>query len=168
MAKEGKSRDELVEELNSCHRRLKQMEGLMEDKADTELNGSETILLVEDDDHVRGSVRRILEHYGYQVLEAYDAQSALGLVQQNAVTYDLVLTDIMMPGLSGRDLVERLQALKPKVKVLFMSGYADGELIPDDVFDVLDSGQNFLEKPFTPEILATKIRHVLDAADKTD
>jgi two-component system, cell cycle sensor histidine kinase and response regulator CckA len=77
------------------------------------------------------------------------------------------LTDIMMPGLSGRDLVERLQALKPQVKVLFMSGYADSELIPDDVFDVLDSGQNFLEKPFTPEVLAAKLRHVLDAVDKT-
>ena len=168
MVGDGKSRDELVEELKSCHRRIKQLEDQMEGKPETDLGGSETILLVEDDDHVRGSVRRILEHYGYQVLEAYDAQSALGLVQQNAVTYDLVLTDIMMPGLSGRDLVERLKVLKPKVKVLFMSGYADSELIPDDVFDVLDSGQNFLEKPFTPETLAAKLRQVLDHIDKTD
>ena len=140
----------------------------MEDKAETEFQGSETILLVEDDDHVRASVRRILEHYGYQVLEAYDAQSALGLVQQKAVNYDLVLTDIMMPGLSGGDLVERLQAIKPQVKVLFMSGYADGELIPDDVFDVLDSGKNFLEKPFKPEVLVAKIRQVLDAVDRAE
>lgn len=140
----------------------------MEDKAETEFRGSETILLVEDDDHVRASVRRILEHYGYQVLEAYDAQAALGLVQQKAVNYDLVLTDIMMPGLSGGDLVERLQAIKPQVKVLFMSGYADGELIPDDVFDVLDSGKHFLEKPFKPEVLVAKIRQVLDTVDRTE
>ena len=121
--------------------------------------GTETILLVEDDERVRNLVREVLENYGYRVLEAANGTAALTSSESYRETMHLLLTDVVMPGMSGRDVADRLVALRPELKVLFMSGYTDDAIVHHGV---LDANTPFIEKPFTPEVLARKIREVLD------
>jgi PAS domain S-box-containing protein len=120
--------------------------------------GSETILLVEDDTMVRQFARVSLETYGYKVLEASDADAALR-VSKEVESIDLMLTDMIMPGLTGRKLSEQLAPRRPEMRVLFMSGYTDRAT---GHHDVSEPETPFLQKPFTPETLARKVREVLD------
>jgi nitrogen-specific signal transduction histidine kinase/CheY-like chemotaxis protein len=121
--------------------------------------GSETVLLVEDEAALRAVARRTLERQGYRVLEASDAHAALAIAAAHPHDIDLVLTDVVMPGLSGRELAERLAASHPRVPVLFMSGYTDDSIVQHGV---LEAGIHYLQKPFTPRSLAGKVRDVLD------
>jgi two-component system, cell cycle sensor histidine kinase and response regulator CckA len=123
--------------------------------------GSETILVVEDDPSVLRLTSEALERRGYRVLTAGGWLEALDLVSRSSAAIDLVLTDIIMPGMGGRVLGERIRLLRPQVRVLYMSGY------PDDAFgDAATAGakpaMTLLEKPFTAERLAVKIRETLD------
>lgn len=120
---------------------------------------SETILLVEDEKGVRELSGEILQSKGYTVLEAADPQESLKLLKKHNGSIDLLLTDVVMPGMSGRSLALNLSALSPKTKVLYMSGYTDDAIIHHGV---LEKGTHFLQKPFTPEALANKVREVLD------
>jgi PAS domain S-box-containing protein len=120
--------------------------------------GSETILLVEDEDQVRVLAREILARYGYRVLEARGATEALAIATRPAGEIDLMVTDMIMPGLSGRELAERLATLQPAMRVMFMSGYADRGIGREGV---LDQGTAYLQKPFTPEALVRMVRRVL-------
>jgi len=122
-------------------------------------DASETILMVEDNDEVRNLARNILQRYGYKVLEAENGEEALRISQQQQ-TIHLMLTDVVMPGMSGRELAECIQSQRPEIKVLYMSGYTDSAIVHHGV---LTSGVNFIQKPFTPEKLTSKIREVLDA-----
>ena len=121
--------------------------------------GTETILLVEDDEGVRNLVREVLENYGYRVLEATDGPKALSIGESYIQTIHVILTDVVMPGMSGRAVADRLANSRPEMKVLFMSGYPDDAIVQHGV---LDPDTPFIEKPFTPEVLARKIREVLD------
>jgi PAS domain S-box-containing protein len=123
------------------------------------LRGVETILLVEDAEALREVARKTLERYGYTVLEAEDAAAALALVGKHPDAIDLVLTDVVMPGLSGPELADRLTAGRPKLRVLFMSGYTDSEALRRRMV-----GRNapYIQKPFTPVELAQKVRQVLE------
>jgi PAS domain S-box-containing protein len=121
--------------------------------------GSETILLVEDEDPVRELTRRCLQQRGYAVLPAASAEEALDVVSGHAGRVDLLLTDIVMPGASGPDLARRLTAERPELQVLFVSGYPDDS--PDSP-GLLEPGSAFLQKPFTADTLARKVRDVLD------
>jgi hypothetical protein len=122
--------------------------------------GSETVLLVEDEPALRRLSRRVLAQFGYTVLEAPDGEEALNLAEAYEGPINLVLTDVVMPRLSGRDLAERVQASHPEAKVLFMSGYTDDAVVQHGV---LSQEVSLLRKPFTPYVLATRIREVLDS-----
>jgi PAS domain S-box-containing protein len=124
-------------------------------------SGSETILLVEDEDVVRGLAHKILEHAGYKVLEASLGDEAVRLCLELAGPIDLLLTDVVMPETSGKEVADRLTKLFPGLRVLFMSGYTDEAIVHHGV---LDSNVEFIQKPFTPAALVRKVRAVLDSA----
>jgi signal transduction histidine kinase len=123
--------------------------------------GNETVLLVEDDPRVRRLTRRMLEDLGYEVLEAEDGVRALALAQDYTEALPLMVTDVIMPALGGGELVERMNAIHPETRVVFVSGYPDDAL---GQHGVLPPGAAFLPKPFTQEELAQKLRDVLDVA----
>ncbi len=122
------------------------------------LRGSETILLVEDDDAVRGMAQSVLEMYGYKVLEAREPASAVKVCRAYPGRIDALLTDMVMPQLNGKRLSELLLPERPEMRVLFMSGYTDDAIVRQGV---LEPGIHFLQKPFTPVALAAKLRSVL-------
>jgi len=129
--------------------------------APSTLRGSETILLVEDDDQVRAVVRGILRKAGYHVIEASNAGEAQLAVERERGTIHLLLTDVVMPQMSGPELIKRLASKRPEMKVLCMSGYTDDSIVRHGV---LDSNVAYIQKPITPESLTTKVRAVLDAS----
>jgi PAS domain S-box-containing protein len=122
--------------------------------------GAETVLVVEDEEAVRSVMRRALEGAGYTVLEARGGAEAVRLAEQYAGPIHLVLTDVVMPGLNGRQVAERVTALRPGTRVLFVSGYTDDAVARHGV---QGEGLAFLQKPFMPDALARKVREVLDA-----
>jgi PAS domain S-box-containing protein len=121
--------------------------------------GSETLLLVEDEATVRASVRRLLEWHGYRVIEAGNGSEALRIYEENPGAIDLVLTDLVMPEMGGRELVERLRLSNPSVRVVFMSGYTEQTIANNGS---MPPGTAFVEKPFTVETLMRRLREVLD------
>jgi CheY-like chemotaxis protein len=123
--------------------------------------GTETILLAEDEPSLRTLAHRVLEGLGYTVLEAQDGPSALTLAGRHPGSIDLLVTDVVMPGMSGRELAQRLHELYPEIRVLFMSGYSD-EAIANNGF--LDPGATWMQKPFGANDLARRVRELLDAA----
>ena len=121
--------------------------------------GSETVLLVEDEEEVRKLAAQILQRQGYKVLEAPQEGDALLICEQHQTPVHLMLTDVVMPGMSGHQLAERLKSLQPEMKVLYMSGYTDNTIIQHGV---LVEGVNYISKPFTVDALERKVREVLD------
>jgi PAS domain S-box-containing protein len=129
--------------------------------ASTEARGSETVLIVEDEEAVRALAARTLAKAGYTVLEASNGSEALTILARRGEEIELLVTDVVMPGLGGQELAERVWDSSPGLPVLFMSGYS-----PDDVIrrGLLHQGAAFLQKPFTPDGLAAQVREVLDQA----
>jgi CheY-like chemotaxis protein len=134
-----------------------------EPPAPVTLQGTETILLVEDQDEVRGVALEVLRRYGYHVIEARNAGDAWLSVERHPRTIHLLLTDVVMPQMSGRELAERLLKIRPDLKVLYMSGYTENAIVHHGI---LDSGIAYLQKPILPELLARRVREVLDAPVK--
>jgi PAS domain S-box-containing protein len=121
--------------------------------------GSETIFIVEDDDNLRKFIQKILHNFGYNTLIAENGEHALKVVKENDISIHLMITDVIMPKMNGKELSDKIQILYPDIKVIFMSGYTDNAISSQGV---LEPGLNFLEKPFTAEGLNRKIREVLD------
>jgi signal transduction histidine kinase len=128
-------------------------------KPDSLPRGSETILLVEDDPPVRATAARILGSQGYRVLEADDADAALAILNRNGAAIQLMITDVVLPGMNGRELAEKVAELRPDIRILYVSGYTDDVILQHRLVerDVI-----LLQKPFTASGLATKVRHMLD------
>jgi CheY-like chemotaxis protein len=124
------------------------------------LHGSETVLVVEDEEGVRKLVRSILQRNGYRVLEAKDGADALRVAEQQP-NIDLLLTDVVMPHMSGAETAMRLLAIRPGLKLLYMSGYTDNAVV---LHGVLRSEAAFVQKPITPNALLAKVREVLDSS----
>jgi PAS domain S-box-containing protein len=128
------------------------------------LRGGETVLVVEDEENVRRLAVRILERQGYNVLEASCVSDALALCKERKEAIHLILTDVVMPEMSGPQLAEQLLSLHPQIKVLYMSGYTDNAIVHHGV---LKDGVNYIQKPFTIDGLARKMREVLDKDSKS-
>jgi len=124
------------------------------------IRGSETVLLVEDAEALRKLANMFLRDSGYRVLTAADGTEALEVARSHSGPIHLLLTDVVMPGINGRVLGERLAPLQPGMKVLYMSGYTDSFIAGHGV---LEAGTHLLHKPFTQETLARKVREVLDS-----
>lgn len=122
------------------------------------LKGTETILVVEDEDSLRAMICKMLRHNGYKTLEAPNGEEALYISRQYKETIHIILTDVVMPGMNGVELVERLKLTHAEMGVLYMSGYTDNDIVKNNI---LNSEAQFIRKPFTPESLAIKIRQVL-------
>lgn len=128
--------------------------------AATSAEGSETILLVEDEECVRQLIRETLQSKGYKVLEADRGDTALRMAAAHAGRIDLLISDIVLPGMAGKELGKNLLATHPSTKVLFLSGYTEEAIIHQGM---LDSGAAFLQKPFMLQALARKVRDVLNS-----
>jgi CheY-like chemotaxis protein len=125
-----------------------------------DLRGEKTILLVEDDESIRKLGVAILEKYGYMILSAGDGEEALQLAGAHEGEISLLLTDVVMPRMGGRELCDRIRQQRPEIKVLYMSGYTDNAIVHQGV---LDQGTAFLQKPYSPTSLAKKVKEVLEA-----
>ncbi|MCJ7496455.1 MAG: response regulator, partial [Deltaproteobacteria bacterium] len=121
--------------------------------------GGETVLVAEDDGDVRSLVVQILKKQGYKVLEAANGEEAFTICEKHEGAINILVTDVVMPVMSGRELTDRLMLLHPKIKVLYMSGYTDETIVRHGV---LEEGVNFFQKPFSMEALVLKVREVLD------
>ena len=121
--------------------------------------GSESLLLVDDEPAVRSIARKTLEEWGYLVQEAATAEDALALCQEKGTRFDLLVTDVVLPGMSGRELSDQVKEICPRARSLFVSGYTDEVAVRHG----LVSGEHpYLQKPFTPTALALKVRQILD------
>lgn len=127
------------------------------------LHGTETLLLVEDEEQILNLGRRILQQHGYTILAARLPEQALKLAEQYPGPIHLLVTDVIMPGMNGRELRDRVAALKPGLRCMFMSGYT-AEVIAHQ--GVLEDDIQFLQKPFTVEALARRVREVMDQSVK--
>ncbi len=128
-------------------------------------HGTETILVVDDEPSLRKLVRNSLSPIGYQILEASSAEEALGICEDFNGTIDLLLTDVIMPGMDGKRLADMFSARRPKTKVVFVSGYTDEILAHRGI---LAPGIVYIEKPIMPTMLSKKVRQVLDGEMKTE
>jgi len=126
---------------------------------DEDLRGTETVLVVDDEEEVRSLVSEMLRFYGYKVMEAPNAGNALMIFEKYQETIDIVLTDVVMPQMSGLDLIEKILPDYPSTKVLFMSGYTDNVIVEHGL---LDKDRNFIQKPFNAKALIQKVREILD------
>ena len=122
-------------------------------------HGEETILVVEDNEEVRKLAMRVLQRQGYEVLGALEGMEAFLLCEEREGPIDLLVTDVVMPKMSGRELAERIASIRPEIKVLYMSGYTDNAIVHHGI---LSEGINYIQKPFTVESLIRKVREVLD------
>jgi len=120
--------------------------------------GTETVLLVEDEDAVRSLVREVLHARGYEVLEAQRSSDAIEICRAHRGSIDLLVTDVVLPQISGRALAQQLSTLRPAMKVLYISGYTDDKMLQHGI-----PGTAFLQKPFSSDVLARTVRDMLDA-----
>ncbi len=127
-----------------------------------DISGSETVLVVEDDDSLRKLAQKALQQKGYKVLDAENGEDALRISKEHEGSIQLMITDVVMPKMGGKETAERLQPLYPQMKVIYMSGYTDNAIVHHGV---LTPGLNFIEKPFSPEGLARKVRETLDSEE---
>jgi len=144
MKDEKKSREELLAEIQSLRMENSRLKRKL-------MRINKTILIVDDNDDIRETVVGMIESFGYATIGAQSPQRAVELFIEQKASIDLILSDIVMPDGGGQELVNKLVQLKPDIKVIFMSGYTEDEIVHDDVFKVQNSCAQFIKKPFTME-----------------
>jgi two-component system cell cycle sensor histidine kinase/response regulator CckA len=154
MKDEKKSREELLAEIQSLR-----MENSRLKRELMRINS--TILVVDDNDDTREAVVAMIESFGYAAIGAQSPHRAVELFIEQKASIDLILSDIVMPDGGGQELVKKLIQLKPDIKVIFMSGYAEDEIVHDDVFKVQNSCAQFIKKPFTMEEIGSLLEQQL-------
>jgi len=167
MKDEEKTKEELISELKTLRKKYTALkESLSRNKEPKDTGGTETILVVDDNTHTRKTIVAMLEKYGYTLLEADSYQNAVEIFKSYGKTIHLILADVVMPGINGPDMVKKLLELQSEIKVVFMSGYAEDEIIHDDVFKIIHSHRPFIAKPFTFKELGLMVRQQLDKTNK--
>jgi two-component system cell cycle sensor histidine kinase/response regulator CckA len=126
-----------------------------------ERSGTETLLIVENEGAIRNLLQMALRKSGYTVLVAESGREALEIVRAHADAIHLLITDVVMPDMSGPELVRQLATIRPETQTLFMSGYMDQAL---GEHGIVPTNVNFIQKPFSPNVITQKVRHILDAA----
>ena len=140
--------------------RVEEMVEVVAESSEEWGRGSETVLLVEDEEMVRELAREILQSSGYKVIAAANGEDAQRICNESLPKLDLIITDVVMPQMSGRELAENISLLRPGIRILYMSGYTDDAIVRHGV---LDENMFFLQKPFSPDALTTKVREVLES-----
>ena len=136
------------------------VERVEEVREETAIDGTGTILAVEDQPDLLELVKKSLEEFGYKVLTAVNPEEGIRLSEEHRGEIDLLLTDVIMPVMNGKELRNRIQAVRPRIKTIFMSGYTANVIAHEGV---LDEGVDFIQKPFTPRSLAQKVQEILKA-----
>jgi len=154
MKNEKKPREELMAEIQSLRMENSRLKRQL-------LRINRTILIVDDNDDTREAVVAMIESFGYAAIGAQSPHRAVELFIKQKASIDLILSDIVMPDGGGQELVKKLILLKPDIKVIFMSGYAEDEIVHDDVFKVQNSCAQFIKKPFTMEEIGSLIEQQL-------
>lgn len=122
-----------------------------------------TVLLVEDDNQVRGFIHTLLANNGYRVLEATTGAEGLEIAERDGAEINLLLSDMLLPELSGYDLGQKVRELRPHIKILFMTGYVEGEIVQKSIAEL---GASFLDKPFQPSMLLARVQEGVESARK--
>ena len=154
MKDEKKSREELLAEIQSLRMENSRLKRKL-------MRINKTILIVDDNDDTRKTVVAMIESFGYAAIGAQSLQRAVELFIEQKASIDLILSDIVMPDGGGQELVKKLVQLKPDIKVIFMSGYTEDEIVHDDVFKVQNSCAQFIKKPFTMEEIGSLLEQQL-------
>jgi len=158
MKDKEKSRDELIAEIRFLRMENSRLNNIISDLTPMGNQAlKKTILIVDDNEEARISVVAMVKHFGYTAIEADSPHRALELFTDQKISIDLILSDIVMPDGGGLAMVNKIRKLNPDIKVIFMSGYAEDEIVHDQVFEIQNSCTKFIKKPFTME----KIRSLL-------
>ena len=163
MKDEKKSRDKLIAEIRSL--RMKNNRLNKKISALTSMENQvlkKTILIVEDNEYARKLVVEMVKQFGYTTIETDSPHRALELFKEQKASIDLILSDIVMPDGGGLAMVNKIRKLNPDIKVIFMSGYAEDEIVHDQVFEIQKSCTEFIKKPFTLEEIGSLLRQQLD------
>ena len=151
-------RKELLEELEASRRRVEEIE---RELMNLSTAPTRTVLVVDDEKVVRETVKDMLQQHHYTCIEAGNAEDAISAVTGHDGPIHLVLTDIVMPGMNAQDMVNRLSEIQPGILTLYMTGFSEGTVVPQDVYDIMDSEANLISKPFTMDGLIDKVREVM-------
>ncbi len=163
MKDEEKTKEELISELKVLRKKYTELKKLFsKDQKLRKAGGTETILVVDDNKDIRTVTVAMLKRYGYNLLEAGSSQKAIEIFKSHDGTIHLVLSDVVMPETNGPEMVKKLLDLQSEIKVVFMSGYAEDDIIQDDVFKIIHSDNPLIEKPFTFDEIGLIIRQQLD------
>ncbi len=163
MRDEEKTKGELISDLKKLRKKYTQLEQRLSAGTILQENPcTETILVVDDNQDTRITTIEMLKHYGYTLLEADSSQKAIKIIESHETTIHLVLSDVVMPQINGPEMIKEIVIIKPDIKVVFMSGYAEDQILHDEIFDILHSHIPFIKKPFTYEEIGQIIRQSLD------
>ncbi len=163
MKDEEKTKEELISEIQALRLKNRELsQELLNLRLARKKDDMETLLVVDDNEDTRNVIVRMLEESGYTLLDAHSSSRAIEIFKTHEDPIHLVLADVVMPDMNGPKMVSELMKIQPDIKVVFMSGYAEDEIVHDDVFNVLHSHSSFIKKPFNCEEIGLIVRQQLE------